>query len=437
IIYNYCICYANITLSLFFLITIGGIMALAIPFSLIWLMEYAKLLTVTEVIEITLSFKFIAIAVIISFGYIWFIRKKQHNKFVNQYSETEKLLHNLAFKSWSTQVSLSNMESHLFKKKVIGIQIKKPVFITALPRAGTTLLLELCVKTNEFSTHTYRDMPFLLTPLFWNRFSRLFKHSGTIQERAHRDGMMINIDSPEAFEEIIWKGFWPSRYKEDRIIPWLEPNYPGFENFLMDHIKKIIFLRKSNNMPRARYISKNNLNIARIAYLKRVFPDSIIVVPFRAPLQHASSLLRQHRNFLKIHEQDSFACKYMNDIGHFDFGNNLRPVDFNNWYSSEQALDSNTLLFWIQYWIRTYGYLLKNEYTHIKFVSFDSLCNDPKKYLEQLGKIIKLKNIETFINNADLIITPKQYSENNTGLPSEIVNEAIILYKGLQRSSLQ
>ena len=131
--------HAKELLSLFFLITIGGIMALAIPFSLIWLMELAKLLTVTEVIETTLSFQFIAVAFIISIGYFWLMQKKQPNKYVNQYSITEKILHKLAFKSWSSQVSISNIESHLYKKKIIDLEIKKPVFITAADIGQKTL----------------------------------------------------------------------------------------------------------------------------------------------------------------------------------------------------------------------------------------------------------------------------------------------------------
>lgn len=63
--------------SLFFLITIGGIAALAIPFSLIWLMELTKLLTVSEVIETTLSVEFIIITIIISIGWYWLIKRTQ------------------------------------------------------------------------------------------------------------------------------------------------------------------------------------------------------------------------------------------------------------------------------------------------------------------------------------------------------------------------
>lgn len=422
--------------SLFFLITAGSLLALAIPFSIIWLMEFANILKVNEVIGMTLSLKFIVGTVIISIGYFLLITKKSSNKFVNKYSRTEKMLHNMAFKSWSLQVSLSNTESHFFKKIITNIEIKKPVFITALPRAGTTILLELCVKTNEFGSHTYRDMPFLLTPLFWNRFSRIFKQSANLQERAHGDGMMINVDSPEAFEEVIWKGFWSSRYQADQIIPWAEPNYPDFEKFLQDHLTKIVFLRRNNTSQQLRYISKNNLNIARIAYLKKVFPDSIIVVPFRAPLQHAASLQRQHLNFLKIHKEDSFACKYMENIGHYDFGKNLRPIDFDNWFSSEKGLDPSTILFWLQYWISTYQYLLKNTLDHITFFSYDSLWENPQKSLDKFGKLLEIKNIGTLTRMADLITAPKPYAVDSDCIPKEILKQTNALYAALLKISL-
>ena len=357
--------------------------------------------------------------------------------FENQYSTIEKILHKSACKSWSSQVSLSDIESRVFKKKLTGIEIKKPVFITALPRAGTTVLLELCVKSNEFASHTYRDMPFLLTPLFWNRFSKLFMRSAPRRERAHGDGIMINVDSPEAFEEIIWKTFWPSRYRKERIVPWSDTDYPVFEEFFKDHIRKIIFLRGNKTSPQLRYLSKNNLNISRTSYLKRIFPDSIILVPFREPLQHASSLLRQHRNFLKIHKEDSFASRYMEDIGHFDFGINLRPVDFGNWLSSEYASDSDTLEFWLQYWISTYRYLLRNKADHIKFISFDLFCKDPEKNLDQFGKILEFNNLKILREKVYQITPPTPYVLNFDDIPLEILDQSESLYMDLQKRHLK
>ena len=62
---------------LFFIITAGSTVALAIPFGLIWLLEIAGLVTVDEVIGTTLSLEFIVATVIISFGAFWLMRKKQ------------------------------------------------------------------------------------------------------------------------------------------------------------------------------------------------------------------------------------------------------------------------------------------------------------------------------------------------------------------------
>jgi sterol desaturase/sphingolipid hydroxylase (fatty acid hydroxylase superfamily) len=61
--------------TLFFLITAGSLAALALPFGLIWLMELAKLLDVSEVIELTLTLEFIAATIIISLGYYLVIRR--------------------------------------------------------------------------------------------------------------------------------------------------------------------------------------------------------------------------------------------------------------------------------------------------------------------------------------------------------------------------
>ena len=350
---------------------------------------------------------------------------------VNSYSASDRLLHNSAFKSWSLMTSLSGIESRIYKKSLCRIEITKPVFVTALPRAGTTLLLELCVETREFASHTYRDMPFLLTPLFWDRFSGMFKRSDVAKERAHGDGMMISVDSPEAFEEIIWKGYWPSRYLRDRIVPCTEPDFPEFEDFFRDHMCKIIMLRGRDASRQHRYISKNNLNIARIGYIKKVFPDSIIVVPFRAPLQHASSMLRQHRNFTKIHEQDPFSSKYMQDIGHFDFGENLRPVDFDGWVSSEQTSDPDTLLFWVRYWIKAYRYLLSNATDHAHFFPYDDFCESPGDKLRDLGELLEINDIDSLMRQADRITAPQPYDIDVGSIPSDILHQAETLFEEL------
>ncbi|QRN84244.1 sulfotransferase [Chloroflexota bacterium] len=353
-------------------------------------------------------------------------------EYSEQHTKTEQLLHNLAFTPWYPRLPLSNMESSLHKKQLAGISTERPVFITALPRAGTTLLLKLCVETGEFASHAYRDMPFLFTPIFWNRLSHHFRKSSMLTERVHGDGVLVNEDSPESFEEIIWKEFWPSHYKKDRVVPWKALNYPDFEAFFREHMRKIIHLK--GNGSNARYVSKNNLNIARISYLSQAFSDATILILFRSPLQQASSLLKQHRNFLVIHQEDPFASKYMEDTGHFDFGDNLRPVDFNGWYSKGKNLDPNTLTFWLTYWTEAYQYLLDQAGDQVRFLSFDAFCENPQKGLKKLAEIINLNDSRSLTSKAEQIRQPKPYSVDANEAPKALLDQAEDVFDRLMKA---
>ena len=68
-------------------------------------------------------------------------------KFENQYSLPNQWLHRLSFATTGAQVGLADIESNLFKKQLEPVICERPVFVTALPRAGTTLLLNLVFKT--------------------------------------------------------------------------------------------------------------------------------------------------------------------------------------------------------------------------------------------------------------------------------------------------
>ena len=356
-------------------------------------------------------------------------------EFNNYHTKIERFLHNLAFKPWYPRIALSRIEMAVYKSHLKPISVEKPVFITALPRAGTTLLLKLSVETKEFASHTYREMPFLFTPLLWDSLSKNLRNTGASHERVHGDRIQVNLESPESFEEIIWKEFWPSHYKSDRIIPWKSTSFPEFEDFLIDHMRKIILL-KGLVEKQVRYISKNNLNIARIEYLSKNFPDSRIIVLFRSPLQQAASLLKQHQNFLRIHKVDPFARKYMEDTGHYDFGENLRPVDFEGWYREGNSLETNTLSFWLQYWIEAYQYQLQKKNDQVRFFSFDSLCEDPKSSLARLGAILDLVNIDRLMKNNERIKSPKPHDFNTDGIPLKVLNEAKDLFIELEKAEI-
>src|SRR5208337_3420887 len=209
---------------------------------------------------------------------------------------------------------LSKWESSLLSTRLAATSIERPVFISGLARAGTTILLRKLCELPEFA--------FLFTPYAWAMLRRLAPASRQIpRERMHKDGIMITAESPEAMEEVLWMAFFPhlhdpaqSNYLDDRI------QQPEFEFFLADHIRKLILTRGGQ-----RYISKNNYNLTRLSYLRRIFPDCRFLLPIRAPVSHVASLMKQHDLFCQVQRQNEAARQHLRLAGHFEFGLDRRP----------------------------------------------------------------------------------------------------------------
>lgn len=362
--------------------------------------------------------------------------------FENRYSTLDRLLHRLAFSTRKAQIGVADVEDVLFRDR-LAHELDRPLFITALPRAGTTLLLELCVTSGEFASHTYRHMPFVLIPLLWDSFSARFRRSDPPRERAHGDGMLVSVDSPEAFEETVWMAFWPQHYRRERITPWGAEEDAMFRSFLENHCKKIGALaakERDRAADRAqtppRYVSKNNLNIARIAWVARNVRNALLVIPFREPLQHCASLLRQHLNFLEIHRRDSFAKSYMKGIGHFDFGDNLRPVNFDGWLENSKYRDPRQMGFWLEYWHAAYRSLLAQAAERVRFLDYDVLCANPRSGLERFAKCIEVENESALLAQADRIRAPPAHAIDGASVDETLVEEARALHARLAALSI-
>jgi hypothetical protein len=375
---------------LLFLLVAAGAAAVLLPLGMIWLLDRLGWLSAGAVVDTAVSPAFI-VATVVAGAVIIIARPRQQPAAATRYSPAEQLIHRLAFSTVGIQKVAAVAEDRIWRRRLATAQVRRPVFITALPRAGTTLLLECCAGVPELASHTYRDMPFLLTPLAWNAGSRLFRARGQRRERAHGDGVFVDFDSPEAFEEMVWKAFWPEHYAEDRIVPWNEAtSHPSFERFLDAHMRKIVVLRR-RHAAGVRYVSKNNLNIARLQVLHALFPEASVVVPFRDPIQHALSLQRQHGRFLELQREDPFIVEYMRETGHYDFGETLRPVDFGRWLDADTDRDPRQVSFWIEYWLAAYDHLLDFAAT-IQLVDYDELCEHPARDLGRLGEAIGLED---------------------------------------------
>lgn len=360
-------------------------------------------------------------------------------RFENEYSMVDRLLHRVAFKTPRMQIDLSELEESIFKGQLKDVRSERPVFITGLPRAGTTLVLELCCQVDEFASHRYRDMPFLLLPMLWNRFSRSFRRGDELRERAHGDGVMINTESAEALEEIVWRPFWAEQYRVDRIEPWGGDPATHFGTFFRNHMRKIIALREADGMSRARYISKNNLNISRIPLLLELFSDATVVIPHRAPLSQSASLLRQHLNFLEMHRKDAFARQYMEGVGHYDFGDNLRPINFNDWMQETPFCDPQDLHFWLVYWTAAYERLLEHvDGDRVHLLSYENLCNDPRRVLAELADVLgihqpeQLAGLHGSVRRATALPPPGNYAD----LDREVLMRAQEVHERLLEATL-
>lgn len=335
------------------------------------------------------------------------------------YGSMDRLLHRLAFRDsehgLALQRALAGIEDSLLGRENDAGPPARPVFIAALSRAGTTLLLNLLAEEPDFATHTYREMPFPLCPVLWSRLSRRFRRPASERERAHGDGVMVDYDSPEAFEEVLWMAFWRDRYSDDGILPWTaEDRNPEFETFFGRHMRKLIAVRAAERDGAAptRYLSKNYANIARLSLLPALFPDCRILVPVREPWSHANSLLAQHRRFTVLHAQDVFARSYMGWLGHFEFGAELRPIRFGHHSACPErghASDPDEIDFWLHYWIAAHEAIRAAAGPHLVLFDYAELCSAPDRSLEALAASIGIRNPRALCNRGERVRRPTRY----------------------------
>ena len=120
---------------------------------------------------------------------------------MQNYSKIQRFLHDFVLSKKNINKSLFELEKMIYLKNKNIIK-QSHVFITGLPRSGTTTLLNFLFSSNEYASLTYNNMPFILSP----NFSKLFhKKNITKKERLHGDGIDFDNNSPEAFDEIF---FW-------------------------------------------------------------------------------------------------------------------------------------------------------------------------------------------------------------------------------------
>jgi len=317
---------------------------------------------------------------------------------MQNYSTLQKFLHDFVLRKKFINKSLFELEKIIYLKNK-DIKNQSHIFITGMPRSGTTSLLNFLFSSGEYASLIYKNMPFILSP----NFSKFFnKNNISSKKRLHDDGVSFDINSPEALDEIFF-----------------DNDTEFVKNELVNYIKLILL-----NSNKDKYISKNNLNYKRIELINSIFPNSIFLIPIREPMQHAYSLLTQHLNFSNLQKEDDFIRRYMNYLGHNEFG-----LSHKSWNKPVKFKELNDINYWLEQWYLFYKFIYDKFqfYENCYFVIYEELNN--AKYVEKILEIIDLKNnkiinLDYFINSNKRKISV-EYDEDNYKKATSIYNSFI------------
>ena len=181
-----------------------------------------------------------------------------------------------------------------------------------------------------------------------------------LQERYHKDGIMVNTNSPECLDEVFWikanKDYYSQNLNAEFIINQEILN--GY-NYLLCSFSK--FQNKEN------FLIKNNNNHIRLKSLSKYFTKSIFLIIFRDPIYQSLSLLRMHKKFSDLQKSDAYILDYMNLIGHREFGLGAKSFIYKNDIScSQNNYSMNSINYWLNEWINCYSWLLENNFYSFK-----------------------------------------------------------------------
>lgn len=331
----------------------------------------------------------------------------------------------MAFFSWlicehpSVWRTLGNLETSILADTLDKIEIHKPVYVSGLARSGSTILLELLNEIPGAVSHRYKDFPPVFTPYAWNTLLRyMASDTAAPTERAHKDGIMVTLDSPEAMEEPLWMSFFPAAHdpSQSNVIGAGDPDN-GFADFYSAHIRKLLAVHQGN-----RYLAKANYQITRLEYLLNLFPDARFVLPVREPAAHIASLMKQHDLFVRGQSANSRARSHLRRVGHYEFGLDRVPINTGDdgviadiiglWEHGEEILG------WARYWNQIYAYLVERLENNSqlnsasRLIIFEDLCAAPTDKLNELFKHCGFNVDESFVARAAARIKAPSYYQS-------------------------
>jgi hypothetical protein len=297
---------------------------------------------------------------------------------------------------------LARRESAMLAEKLASIRVEKPIYICGLARSGSTILHEIISSHPDVATHRVKDFPMLFTPYWWRQATAKQRVQAP-RERAHGDRVMINLESPDALEEMLWMAFFPQCHDPAASnVLGPEDKNSAFESFYDVHIRKLLLAEKKK-----RYAAKANYHVARLGYLAKLYPDARFIIPVRAPATHVESLMRQHQIFSQGQQEHPRGLAYMQRSGHFEFGLDRRPMNLGDTERVGRIIDAwaagEEVRGLAMYWDMVHTYLARVLAADERLreaalvVHYESFCERPAQTLQSVFAHCALAEAETVI----------------------------------------
>lgn len=334
----------------------------------------------------------------------------------SSYSELARLLHRMALDNYHLGYRLFRQEVKKVRKR--GVERREDfVIISGLARAGTTSLMNALANIGPFVSLSYANMPFLLSPDTW---AKIYKpKADKLKERSHKDGIMIGYDSNEALEEYFFKVKANDGYIGEDYLQ----EYELSEKDYSDYLDYQCIIRKESVK---RYLAKNNNFMLRYRSMRSFNEDFLMVILYRDPLTHASSLMEKHRDYLRLQEEDPFVLEYMNWLGHHEFGKGQKPFLFRDSKLPDET-DRDKVDYWLQLWIAFYKHALNIDHPNTLFIRYEDFCEHPEAVVSHILSKARIEasvpGLQAFRNRRKVL----------SGYSEELYREAMEVFDALKR----
>lgn len=289
-------------------------------------------------------------------------------------------------------VGLGNLESQILGGRVGAVPVDRPVYICGLPRAGTTISLQMLSEHPDVTTHKYADFLMPYTPYAWNWLFPKVPVDAMRKPvpRIHRDRITVTRDSAEMGEEILWERFFPYIHDEAQVsVLDRDTSNPAFETFYREHIQKLLLSRK-----RGRYVSKAIMCVIRMQYLQKMFPSARFLLYVRNPVDHVASLLKQDRIWDELDRDDPRQIEIIEMTGHHEFGSRQIMANVGDGETLERIhalrAQGRTVRARATYWAYMYDFVLRQLASDpalnasVCVVRYEDLCGQSAETIDRI-----------------------------------------------------